>query len=486
VLRLRFCFLAQKFTKAIAGILALSAGLTVAACVITRSSTSDGGVDGSGPGGSTDPCPTETGTGASTGTTGSGSTVSSGTATAVSTERMVSSATATATETSTGTATESTSTGTMTVIATATHTVSTTTTTTTGTGTAMGRALTPQEVVKVMPPGWNLGNSFDGYPNVTSWGNPAPSQTLIDAVRGAGFNTLRLPVTWTNHIGDAPAYTIDPTWMAQVVQTAQWAVDAGMYVFVNTHHDADPGDEPWITFPETCPGAATVAGEVTAVWTQIAKAFASFSSRLMFECFNEPQNANGNDAMTYTDLNTYLDACVNAVRSTGGANAKRIIMIQPVGASPDAFGIQSMQRAAIIRDPNLLISLHTYYPTNFDLSESPYPWGSGSDYASMQASISEQIRVWLPTQPIVIGEWGSTSVQATANRAAHALAYSQDVTTAGMVPIWWDNGGTGNGSYALFNRTTGEETYPTIIGGIMAGVKKGQARPDTWATLANP
>ena len=68
------------------------------------------------------------------------------------------------------------------------------------------------------------------------------------------------------------------------------------------------------------------------------------------------------------------------------------------------------------------------------------PVESSQDYTSMQDSISQQIRVWLPTQPIVIGEWGSESAQATANRAAHALAYSQDVTTAGMVPVWWDNG----------------------------------------------
>jgi endoglucanase len=338
-------------------------------------------------------------------------------------------------------------------------------------------------VVKVMPPGWNLGNSFDGDPNVTSWGNPAPNQTLIDAVHTAGFNTLRLPVTWTDHIGAAPTYTIDAAWMTQVEQTAQWAVDAGMYVFVNTHHDADGQ---WVTFPDTAAGAATVAAEVTAVWTQIATAFASFNSHLMFECFNEPHNAAGNDAMTSADLNTYLEACVTAVRGTGGANATRIVMIQPVGASPDQAGIQSMQKATIINDPNLLISLHTYYPTNFGLSETPYAWGSTADYTSMQDSISQQIRVWLPTQPIVIGEWGSEGGQATANRAAHALAYSQDVTTAGMVPVWWDNGGTGNGSYALFNRTTGAQTYPTIISGIMTGVKTGQAAPDTWATLAKP
>jgi endoglucanase len=334
-----------------------------------------------------------------------------------------------------------------------------------------------------MSPGWNLGNSFDGTPTVTSWGNPVPSQTLINAVHAAGFNTLRLPVTWTAHLGPAPTYTIDPAWMTQVTQTAQWAVDAGMYVFVNTHHDADGQ---WITFPETTTGAAAVAAEVTAVWTQIATAFKGFDPHLMLECFNEPHNTTANDAMTYTDLNTYLEACVNAIRGTGGANATRIIMIQPVGASPVLKGIQSMQMATILDDPNLLISLHTYYPTKFGLSQTAYAWGSSADYTNMQNSISQQIRVWLPTQPVVIGEWGSEGAQATTNRAAHALAYSQDVTTAGMVPIWWDNGGTGNGSYGIFNRSTGAQTYPTIVSAIMTGVMQGQAAPGTWATLANP
>jgi endoglucanase len=347
-------------------------------------------------------------------------------------------------------------------------------------------ALTPQAVVKLMPPGWNLGNSFDGNPNVTSFGNPAPNQTLINAVHAAGFKTLRLPVTWTSHLGAAPAYTIDATWMKQVVQTAQWAIDAGMYVFVNTHHEAD-GNGGWVTFPATTAAAQSVAAEVTAVWTQIATAFQSFDSRLMLECFNEPNEAGGGNTTTaQTDLNMYLEACVNAIRGTGGANATRIIMIQPVGASPNQAGIQSMQKASIINDPNLLISIHTYYPTNFGLGTTAYAWGSTTDYTNMQNSISKQIRVWLPTQPIVIGEWGSLGVQATANRAAHALAYSQDVTTAGMVPVWWDNGGSGTGSYAIFNRTTGAQTFPTIVSGIMTGVANGQAAPNTWATLANP
>ena len=339
-----------------------------------------------------------------------------------------------------------------------------------------------QDVAKLMAPGWNLGNSFDASPNETSFGNPTPSQTLINGVHSAGFKTLRIPVTWTNHIGAAPAYTVDSAWMNKVKQTAQWAIDAGMYVFINTHHEAD-GNGGWVTFPASTSSAMTVAAEVTAVWTQIANAFKSFNTRLMLECFNEPNKAGGgNTPEAQADLNLYLEACVNAIRGTGGANATRTIMIQPVGASPIQAGIQSMQKASIINDPNLVISLHTYYPTNFGLSETPYAWGSVADYTNMQSSIAQQIRVWLPSQAIFIGEWGSMGAQALANRAAHAQAYAQDTTTAGLIPIWWDNGGSGSGSFSLFNRNSGAVTQPEIVNGLMTGVKNGLAAPNTWAT----
>jgi endoglucanase len=346
--------------------------------------------------------------------------------------------------------------------------------------------LTPQQAVQLMSPGWNLGNSFDAAPNETSYGNPTPSQTLINAVHAAGFKTLRLPVTWTDHIGAAPSYTIDSAWMAKVAQTAQWAVDAGMYVFVNTHHEAD-GNAGWVSFPSATSAAQSVAAEVTAVWTQIAAAFQSFDSRLMFECFNEPNEAGGgNTSQAQTDLNMYLEACFKAIRATGGANATRTVMIQPVGASPIQSGIQAMQKVSFINDPHLVISLHTYYPTNFGLSTTPYAWGSASDYSDMQNSIAQQIRVWLPTQVVIIGEWGSMAAQATANRAAHALAYAQDTTTAGLVPVWWDNGGSGASSFAIFDRTSGAQTQSTIVSGIMTGVKNGLAAPNSWATPSNP
>jgi endoglucanase len=336
-------------------------------------------------------------------------------------------------------------------------------------------------MVKAMAPGWNLGNSYDGNPTVTSWGNPVPNQTLIKAIKAAGFNSIRIPVTWTSHIGAAPSYTIDSAWMASVVQTAQWAIDAGLYAFVNTHHEADRG--PWVTFPAD---PAPVVAEVTAVWAQIATAFKAFDSKLMLECFNEPNGAGGGATpQAMTDLNQYLVACVNAIRGTGGANATRVVMIQGIGASPSSSGIASVLKISVINDPNLIFSVHTYQPTKFGLNTTPYAWGSSADYTDLETSL-KQILGWLPGWAIVIGEWGSMGAQATANRAAHAQAYSRDTAAAGMCSMWWDNGGSGSGSYAIFNRTTGAITQPTIVTGLVTGAQKGLASPGVYSTLASP
>jgi endoglucanase len=201
----------------------------------------------------------------------------------------------------------------------------------------------------------------------------------------------------------------------------------------------------------------------------------------MFECFNEPNYQGSNNTQSQTDLNMYLEACFKAIRDTGGDNATRTVMIQPIGASAIQAGIQAIQKVSFINDPNLVISLHTYFPTNFGLSTTAYSWGSASDYTNMKNSISQQIRVWLPTQVIFIGEWGSMEAQPAANRASHALAYSQDTTTANIVPIWWDNGGSGSESFALFNRNSGAVTQQNIVNGIMTGVKNGSASANNWA-----
>lgn len=334
--------------------------------------------------------------------------------------------------------------------------------------------------------GWNLGNAFDATPTETSWGNPETTQAMVQAVQAAGFKTMRIPVTWTGHFGAAPTYTIDAAWLDKVEQVVKWTLSAGMYAIVNTHHDAD---EQWVLLTDqgsstlSAATQATVTAEVTAIWTQIATRFKSYNDYLIFETFNEPHGSvnqyNGGNAEEQAALNTYVAAAFKAIRGTGGNNAVRQIMIQPHGASPVQAGVKAM---TIPDDPNIIISLHTYYPVGFSMNTTPNTWGStAADYTAMSASLDE-IAGWLPGRAIVIGEWGSVNPDVLSSRVVHAKAYAQDVTKRGMCPIWWDNGGS---DFGLLNRgaTPPSWTYPTIVAALKAGATAGSAPGAADATL---
>jgi aryl-phospho-beta-D-glucosidase BglC (GH1 family) len=328
-----------------------------------------------------------------------------------------------------------------------------------------------------MAPGWNLGNTFDASPSETSWGNPETTQALVQAVHAVGFNTMRIPVTWTSHIGPAPAYIVDPAWMAKVTQVATWANEAGMYAIVNTHHDADGQ---WIVFNDA--GATTlsadhqaqISSEIAAIWAQIATAFAGYGDHLIFECFNEPGGINqysGGDAPSRAILNSYLSACVNAIRGTAGNNATRYVMIQGIGAG----ALEVSTKAVVVPndDAHVLFSVHNYFPYTF-ASGSTTTWGaSAGDYTDM-SSMLEQVRSWLPpSQGIVMGEWGTVSADQLSSRVAYAGAYAQDITKAGMCPIVWDDGG----DYALLDRRSNPPAwkYPTILSALLSGYAAGAA-----------
>jgi endoglucanase len=338
---------------------------------------------------------------------------------------------------------------------------------TAGTGGSAGMS-GPHELVARMGAGWNLGNTFDAAPNETSWGNPETTQGMILAVKDAGFKTIRVPVTWTDHIGTAPDFTIDRAWMDKVERVVKWILDAGMYAIVNTHHDAD---EQWILL--TTAAQPQVNVKVAAVWQQIATRFASYDDHLIFETFNEPHGPvnpyDGGSPEQQSVLNTYIATALAAIRATGGNNATRAVMIQPHGASPVAAGINALD---VPNDPNLLISIHTYYPTGFSFGPTPTTWGTtDAEYTEMGASL-DQIAAWLPGRAIVIGEWGSVSGAQLDSRVRHAKAYAHDVVRRGMCPVWWDNGGT---DFGILNRQANPPawSYATVMSALIEGAKAG-------------
>ena len=328
------------------------------------------------------------------------------------------------------------------------------------------RHLSRGQFVNDMFAGWNLGNTMDGSGTETGWGQPVTTQAMIDAVHTQGFKMMRLPVTWNSHFGGSPTYTIDATFLARVVTIANYALNDGMYVMVNTHHDG------WYNLSST---SATVQAEVVAIWTQIANAFKTYGDYVIFEIFNEPNAGatnqyGGGSPANRTALAAYQTAAVAAIRATGGNNATRMIVVQGISASPIAASVATIP----IPDTNCIVSIHTYDPVGFSMSGSPKTWGSASDSSSIRNNLtSEQGMVATKGAVAIVGEWGSVSNCDLASRVKHAYYYAQQCRNHAMLPVWWDDGGFAGNGFGLLNRRANPPTwtYPTVAQALIDGAK---------------
>ncbi len=325
------------------------------------------------------------------------------------------------------------------------------------------REITAKQLVYDMKVGWNLGNTMDGSPGETGWGNPVTTQEMIDAVKAMGFKTVRIPVTWNSHIGPAPDYVIDKAWLDRVEAIANYVLKDGMYAIVNTHHDG------WIRL--TAAGQTQGAAQAAKVWTQIANRFKNYSDYLILETFNEPKGTvnqyTGGSPEARSILNAYHLASVNAIRATGGNNAQRFIMVCTHAATPSDEAIRDL--VIPNNDPRCLVSIHTYYPGNLSFGNGSASWGTDADKAAMRRELDRELKaVEAKGGTAVIGEWGSVSRVDLASRVAHAEYYAQQARLRGLTAIWWDNGG---GDFGILNRRVNPVTWrwPTIAQALVRG-----------------
>ena len=325
-------------------------------------------------------------------------------------------------------------------------------------GSGIIRNITASQLVADMGSGWNLGNSFDvTNSDKTYWGNPLPSTRLIDEVFKRGFKTLRLPVTWGYNMGDAPNFEIEESYFSSITNIIDHALAKDMYVIINVHHDED-----WIV--PTLSQATTTKIQLNKVWTQIANQYKNYSDYLIFELLNEPRHLDtpeewsGGTPEGRNVLNDYYKTILNAIRVTGGNNAKRKVMIAPYGASVaqvawDDFVIPN-------NDPDVIISIHAYSPYRFALEGTDPDWGTDEDKANTDALLnSVETNFIAKGRPVIMGEWGSVNTLADASeRLKHATYFSKGCLKKGIVPIVWDNGR----EFGLIDRRTFIWTYPNI------------------------
>ncbi|MFA6938254.1 MAG: glycoside hydrolase family 5 protein, partial [Treponema sp.] len=228
-------------------------------------------------------------------------------------------------------------------------------------GTTTITAGSSKAMAQNMKIGWNLGNTFDahsssgkkneGLASEISWlpdydgdGDKTDNYTTkanIEGIKAAGFTTIRIPISWHNHITDS-SYTIDSSWMARVKQIVDWAYNAELYVIINVHHD-NFSTSNMSNYYGYCINSSYKTDSnayLKAVWKQIATTFNnSYDEHLVFEVLNEPRCVGescewwvgSSTTPTATEANAiiteYEQTCLDAIRATGGNNAERFIMV---------------------------------------------------------------------------------------------------------------------------------------------------------------
>lgn len=336
------------------------------------------------------------------------------------------------------------------------------------------RDISSMELVKEMKIGWNLGNTLDaGYKGIsntspetieTSWGNPVTTKEMIDDIKAAGFNVLRVPITWEWSTGEGPDYIISEAWMNRVKEVVNYGIDNDMFVILNIHH------ETWHYPTEENYEAAS--DRLKKVWTQIANNFKGYDEHLIFEGMNEPRVVGtseewmGGSEPTRAVINKLNKDFIETVRSTGGNNEKRHLMIPPYGANSGTVALQALEVPE--DDDKIIVSVHGYLPYNFALADgSADLWfASRENYTKDIDTLVNDLKTIFIDKgiPVIMGEFGARSRNNEIYRAHWAKYYVTAMKEIGVPCVWWDNNAyVGAGEcFGLYNRAYRTWTFSKV------------------------
>jgi len=330
------------------------------------------------------------------------------------------------------------------------------------------------DLVAGMKIGWNLGNTLDaiggvGIMSETSWGNPKTKQEMIDKILEAGFNVVRIPVTWDGHFGEAPEYKIHDIWLARVKEVVDYAYNQGAYVILNTHH------EEW--YMPTEENKEANAQQIAALWTQIAAYFENYDERLIFEGLNEPRLRGtskewSGDETASQVINYWEQVFVDAVRATGGNNELRHLMITGYAASSSK---DNLAKIVLPEDDKLIVSVHAYTPYNFALNtEGTSTWDINKDKYDIDYLMKTINDLFISKGiPVIIGEFGAMNKENEDERVEWATYYLTKAREIGVPCVWWDNNvysGTGE-KFGLLDRRNLTYPYPELLEAMMKVVQ---------------
>ena len=376
----------------------------------------------------------------------------------------------------------------------------------------MREGLTALEATRLMGNGINLGNTLEACDNnvgiktntplsyETHWGQPKTTQAMIDGMKAAGFDTIRIPVAWmTNatHLYEGD-YTIDADYMNRVEEVVRYARKAGMYVIVNDHWDGG-----WYGMfgSESAETRALAMEAYKGMWQQIAERFRDYSDYLIFESANEELGTrfDENSALYCSDsVVTYLNdderyaltneinqTFVDVVRATGGNNATRFLLIAGYGTNIDQTCDDRFQMPKDTAVSKLMVSVHYYDPWSYcgaSSAASATKWGKVSDYEYMDQQLAKMTKFTEAGYGVVIGEYGALpcSDGLKDNTLAYHTAFLDACTKYNLTNCLWDC----SGLYKRVSQTFADDDILAMYQEKRQANEEGQDYADVQAAAA--
>ena len=315
------------------------------------------------------------------------------------------------------------------------------------------------------------------------------------AAKAAGFQSIRIPVSYLSKIDDNNGYKIDSAWLDHVQEVVDYCVQNNMYAIVNMHGDGyTTVSGSWLLCASS--DQTKIKVKYKACWEQIADRFKNYDEHLIFESMNEEFDGTyGTPNKTaYNNINDYNQIFVDTVRQTGGNNDRRWLLIPGwntnINYTADNYGFvlptdQYLSSDIASGEKRIMISVHYYDPWDFCGTESAdkTQWGSEATNQSKvptwgdesyMASQFKKMNDKFVSQGygVIIGEFGAINKANydSRNKACRADYYQKVCYYAKqyeLVPVAWDNGFDGDYGFCLINRYSCQVTHQDIIDAMM-------------------
>lgn len=343
------------------------------------------------------------------------------------------------------------------------------------------RVLTGEELTEEMGMGWNLGNTMDGHtgftPNEIQWQNVRTTRELIKAVHDAGFNTVRVPVTWGTMIDDGNNYAIDEKWMSRVQDIVDYAVEQDMYVIINIHHDGAE-QSGWLRIATDDKEA--LRDKFGGVWKNISERFKDYDEHLIFEAMNEVRGTGMSLAEENGVIMELNQIFVDTVRASGSNNAKRWLCVCGKYNVIDSL-VNPNGKFELPKDEadKIMLSAHCYTPWSFCGTEST----GDTDYTldelinTNEKELANLEQFTSKGIPVIVGEYGCINKDNSEERAFYLEGMNRIYSRYNLIGVYWDQGWYDRSqkpdySFTIFDRETCKPIEKNVTDAMVRGFFK--------------